>query len=414
MLNLFFTGGVFKINMAKILITGVRLWYAYNCMNILSEYGHELYVAESSKLSLGLYSKHIKKKFIYPDISEKSEEFIEKILAIIEEYEIEYLVPVFEEIYVLSYYKKRLEGKVKIMIPEFEIIWKLHDKYSLFKLAEELKIPAPLTYKINEYEPSMLSFPVVLKPRRERGAEGIKVVKNIEEFDGFKNHHDLEDYIVQEYISNEQYCTIGLAKKGELISNTTYHNLEEYPYKGGFGVLRESVDIKIINEYIKKMVEKTRYSGFICADFLKDPVTGMYKITDLNPRMSPGLLVAYSEGIDLCGIYLDLIENKKNDTVFSKGGKGTYTSFLRIGWLLQILFSGNFKMLKGFLKRKENKIEDVWNSKDPKPFFIFFIHLLSSSTLGPILTVSEQYFYHRRGVFNYKYFLNKNRPSNDY
>lgn len=395
--------------MAKILITGVRLWYAYNCINILSEYGHELYVAESSRLSLGLYSKNIKKKFIYTDISEKSEEFIEKILAIIEEYKIEYLLPVFEEIYVLSYYKKRLNGKVKIMIPEFEIIWKLHDKYSLSKLAEELKIPTPVTCKINEYKLPDFSFPVVLKPRRERGAEGIKIVKNIEEFNGFKNQHNLEDYIAQEYISNEQYCTIGLAKNGKLISNTTYHNLEEYPYKGGFGVLRESVDIKIINEYIKKLVENTRYSGFICADFLKDPVTEIYKITDLNPRMSPGLLVAYSEGIDLCGMYLDLIENKRKDAVFSKGGKGTYTSFLRIGWLLQVIFSGKFKMLKGFLKRKENKIEDVWSRRDPKPFIIFFVHLLLSSTLGPLLTDSEQYYYHKRGVFNYKKFLHKDR-----
>ena len=165
--------------MAKILITGARLWYAYNCINILSQYGHELYVAESSKLSLGLYSKYIKKSFIHTDISENSEEFIEKILAIVEEFEIEYLMPVFEEIYVLSYYKKRLKGKVKIMIPEFEIIWKLHDKYSLFKLAEELNIPTPVTYKINEFKSFDLSFPFVLKPRRERGAEGIKVVKNI-------------------------------------------------------------------------------------------------------------------------------------------------------------------------------------------------------------------------------------------
>jgi predicted ATP-grasp superfamily ATP-dependent carboligase len=255
----------------------------------------------------------------------------------------------------------------------------------------------------------MLSFPVVLKPRRERGAEGIKVVKNIDEFNIYKNKHNLEDYIAQEYISNEQYCTMGLAKDGELISNTIYHNLEEYPYKGGFGVLRESVDIKIINEYIKKIVEKTKYSGFICVDFLKDPINEIYKITDINPRMSPGLMVAYSEGIDLCRIYLDLTENKKIEAVFSKGGRGTHTSALRVGWLLQVIFSGNFKMLKGFTERKKNKIEDVWNNKDPKPFFVFFVHLLLSSTIGLIFFGSTSYYYHKKGVFKYKNFLKKDR-----
>ena len=122
--------------MAKILITGARLWYAYNSINLLSRDGHEFYIAGSSRLSMALYSKYIKKRFIYPDISEKSEEFIEKILAIIEEYKIDYLLPIFEETYVLSYYIDRLKDKINLMIPDFEIIWKLHDKYSLFKVAE--------------------------------------------------------------------------------------------------------------------------------------------------------------------------------------------------------------------------------------------------------------------------------------
>jgi len=390
--------------MAKILITGARMWYAYNCINILHRDGHELYVADSSRLSMGLYSKYIKKKFIYPDISEKSEEFIEKILTIIEEHEIEYLLPVFEETHVLSYYKNKLEGKVKVILPEFEIMWTLHDKYLLFKLAKELNIPTPVTYKINEYKSSTLHFPFVVKPRRERGAIGIKVIKNIEEFDSYKKHHHLEDYIVQEYISQEQYCTTGLVKNGKLVSNTIYHNLEEYPYKGGFGVVRESLEIKIINAYIKKIVEKTKYSGFICVDFLKDPVTETYKITDINPRMSPGLMVAYSEGINLPGIYLDLIDNKKINALFSKGGKGTYTSVLRMGWLLQVIFSGKFKMLRGFLKKRKNKIEDVWNYKDPKTFFVFALYLLLSSTIGIKLAGSQQSYYFKRALFNYKKF----------
>ena len=391
--------------MAKILITGARLWYSYNCINLLYKDDHELYIAGSSKLSMALYSKYIKKSFIYPDISEKSEDFIEKIVRIIEEYEIEYLLPVYEETYVLSYYKDKLKGKVKNMLPEFKIIWKLHDKYSLYKLAKKLKIPAPITYKINEYDPLNLSFPVVLKPRRQRGAMGIKVIENMEELDNYKKKHHLEDYILQEYVSQDQYCTIGLAKNGKLISNTIYHNLEEYPYKGGFGIVRESADIKIINQQVEKIVEDTNYSGFVCADFLKDPKTKIYKITEINPRISPGLMVAYSEGINLPGIYLDLIENKKINSVFSKGGKGTYTTLLRIGWLLEVIFSGNFSMLRGFFKRKKNKIEDVWNSKDPVPFFIILAYLLLSLVMGIKSTDAQQSYYYRGAVFKYKKFL---------
>jgi len=391
--------------MSKILITGVRMWYAYNSLRILSKAGHEVYVAESSKMSMGLYSKYIKKSFIYPDISKNSEQFIEKILDIIEEYKIEYVLPVFEETYVLSYFKNKLKGKVNIMVPNFETIWELHDKYSLFKLAEQLKIPTPKTTTIDEFDTKNAKFPMVLKPRRERGAVGIKVINNIEEYNHYRENHDLDDYIVQEFVNQDQYCTIGLAKNGKLISNTIYHNLEEYPYKGGFGIVRESLDIKIINHHVKKIVEKKKYSGFICMDFLKDPETDIYKITDINPRMSPGLMIAYSEGIDLPNIYLKAIKNEKYTNYFSKGGRGTYTGALRVGWLLQVVFSGNFKMLKGFSKRRKNKIEDVWDWKDAKPFFVFFTHLLLSSTIGPKLAGSQQDYYYKRTLFDYRKFL---------
>jgi predicted ATP-grasp superfamily ATP-dependent carboligase len=395
--------------MSRILITGVRMWYAYNSVNLLAKEGHEIYVAESSKLSMGLYSKLIKKSFIYPDISEKSEEFIETIIQIIEDYDIDYILPVFEETYVLSYYKDRLKGKVKIMLPKFDTIWELHDKYSLFKLAEDLRIPTPKTVLLKEFDFKKLNFPFDLKPRRERGAIGIKVINNEEEYNHYLKNHDLDDYIVQEYVDQDQYCTIGLAKNGKLISNTVYHNLEEYPYKGGFGIVRESLDIKIINHHVEKIVKKKKYTGFICMDFLKSPEEQVYKITDINPRMSPGLMIAYSEGIDLPNIYIKAITNENFKDYFSKGGRGTYTGALRIGWLLQVIFSGNFKMLKGFLKRRKNKIEDVWNWKDAKPFFVFFAHLLLSSTIGPKVAGSQQNYYYKRTTFDHRKFLPDNK-----
>lgn len=390
--------------MAKILVTGARMWYAYNSICILSDSGHEIYVADSSKLSMGLYSKKIKKKFIYPDISLYSKEFVNKIIQIIDDEKIDYILPVFEETYVLSYYIDLIKDKVKILVPNINTINRLHDKYSLFNISNELKIPCPQTYLLTEYEKGMLSFPLVLKPRRDRGAVGIKIINNQKEFDKFVEKMDKNNYLVQEYLSKEQICTIGLAKDGKLYSNIVYHNLEEYPYKGGFGILRETINNEKIDEYVKKIVETEKYSGFIGVDFLKDSNTEEFKITDINPRMSPGLMIAYSENISLPDIYLDIIDNKEIKKQFSIGGKGSYTSALRIGWFFQVVFSRNFKELKGFVKRKKNKIEDVWKWNDLKPFFVFFIHLLMSVILGPKTYGSQQDYYYKRTLYNYNNF----------
>ncbi len=390
--------------MAKILVTGVRMWYGFNTIRILSNQGHEVYAAESSRLSMGLYSKYIKKRYFYPDISADSKGFIDKIIEIVEENEIDYLIPVFEETYVLSYYKEALKDKVKILVPDFKSINKLHDKYSLSELAKELEIPSPKTCLLENFTPNELNFPIVLKPRRERGAVGIKIIKNNEEFEKFTEKIDKKEYMAQELMSQEQYCTIGLAKDGKLISNTIYHNLEEYPYKGGFGILRESVASEEINKYVEKIVERENYSGFLCIDFLRDLKSSSFKITDVNPRMSPGLMIAYSEGISLPNLYLDLLENKEHKKIFSKGGKGTYTTVLRLGWLFQVLFSGNFKLLKGFKRRTINKLEDVWDWKDLKPSIVFFTHLLISVVFGPKMSGSQQSFYYKRSMFFYDHF----------
>jgi hypothetical protein len=66
-------------------------------------------------------------------------------------------------------------------------------------------------------------------------------------------------------------------------------------------------------------------------------------------------------------------------------------------------------MLKGFLKRRKNKIEDVWNWKDAKPFFVFFAHLLLSSTIGPKVAGSQQNYYYKRTTFDHRKFLPDNK-----
>jgi len=145
------------------------MMYALNTIRLLHKEGHEVYAADSVKSAGGLYSRYVKTSFIYPYVSEQSEEFIDFLLKIVEEHKIDVIIPGFEDAFVISYYKDRFEGKVKLLVSDFSKVAFLHDKYSVSKLAEKIGIPSPKTVLLRDFESSEWSFPVINQAEKEQG-----------------------------------------------------------------------------------------------------------------------------------------------------------------------------------------------------------------------------------------------------
>ncbi|ACR80449.1 protein of unknown function DUF201 [Kosmotoga olearia TBF 19.5.1] len=392
------------IFLARVLVTCARMMYALNTIRLLHKEGHEVYAADSVKSAGGLYSRYVKKSFIYPYVSRQSEEFINFILKIVEEHKIDVLLPGFEDAFVISYYKDRFEGKVKLLVADFSKVAFLHDKYSVSRLAEKIEIPSPKTVLFRDFEPTEWDFPVIIKPRRNRGALGIRFVKDFNELKKLSGKLNASEYLVQEPLPRVQYCTTGIAYNGKLIANVIYKNIREYPEAGGFGTYRISYDIPEITDYVEKIVEEIDYTGFICADFLYDEKRDTYFITDVNPRMSPGLYVGYASGIDFPKLYVDLLMDPDSvKPIKAKTGTGSYTGYLEVGWFFAVLFKGKFKKLKGFFGSRKGMMDDVWDSKDPLPAFVMFFSMLSSAVIGPLFGGQEE-FYYTGCLFESEYF----------
>ncbi|AKI98297.1 hypothetical protein IX53_05980 [Kosmotoga pacifica] len=380
------------------------MMYSLDTIRILHRDGHEVYAADSVRMSAGLYSRYVKKYFIHPPISEKSDEFIDFLLKVVDEYKIDVIIPGFEDAFVMSYYLDRFEGKAKLLLSDYSKLAFLHDKYSVSKLAESLGIPSPRTVLLKDFDQSSWLFPVVIKPRRNRGAIGIKVLNSIDELKKVASTVNAEEYMVQQLLPKVQFCTTGIAYNGQLMGNVIYRNIREYPEDGGFGTYRLTYDIPEIDDYVEKIVRELNYTGYICTDFLYDEKSNMYYITDINPRMSPGVYVAYAAGLNLPKMYVDLLE--KPEMVHPqkpKIGVGSYTSPLELGWFLAVLFKGKFKKLKGFFKRDKGMLDDVWDIRDPLPFFVMFGSMLFSAVVGPLVG-GQQESYYLGCLYERKYF----------
>ncbi|MBN2218909.1 MAG: ATP-grasp domain-containing protein [Kosmotogaceae bacterium] len=369
----------------RVLVTGARMWYAINTIRLLARSGHEVFAADSSRFSGGLYSRYLKGKFIYPSVGENSNAFVESVTEKIEELKIDVLCPTFEEGFVFSKYIGMLEGRVNVLVPSYDHIALLHDKYSMTTYARSLGVNVPKTSLLKNFSLEGCEFPVIIKPRNQRSAEGIFKVNSRSEFEKRCKNLEEEKYLVQEWKEPYQICTTGLAHNGHLIGNIIYHNIREYPESGGIGTCRVSIECEKVLGEVKKIVSDLNYSGFISMDFLHDRINGEYYLVDVNPRMSPGLLIAYNSGVDMVKAYLELATGSEVSEVKSpKIGYGTFTTAMEIGWFFSTLFKGKLKNLKGFFRSRKKLKDDSWDVRDPIPFFVMLLSMLNTAVFGPL------------------------------
>ena len=377
--------------MTRVLVTTARMWYSLSTIRILSRHGFGVYAVDSTRNSGGLYSKYVKESLISPPLSRPGD-YMEFIVELVVSRGIDVILPTFEEVFVLSYYRHMLPDKVRLLLAPYPVLAMLHDKYHMTRYAEKIGIPTPKTVLMKDFDANEWEFPLVIKPRRSRAAVGVKAFSSLNDLQQVYPTVNAEEYLVQEKLPAVQYCTLGLAFNGALKGNTIYKNMREFPEGGGVGTNRQTVEVAEISDYMEKIIKSLDYTGFIGADFLFDQRTGKYNLVDVNPRMNPGLFLSHTSGVDLPGMYMELLHNpEKVFQRLSAAGNGSYTIFLEIGWFFSALFKGRFRKLLGVLRRTPKQKEDVWDWRDMKPFFVVFWKMLLSALVGPFFGGEQEF-----------------------
>ena len=80
----------------KILVTNAKNRIAYNVVKSLAAKGHHVYCADFVPRAMSNYSRYTKGHFLYPSPFSRQEEFVECLLAKIQELKIDVLIPNFD------------------------------------------------------------------------------------------------------------------------------------------------------------------------------------------------------------------------------------------------------------------------------------------------------------------------------
>lgn len=244
--------------------------------------------------------KFVDKFYIVPKITNPF--YIEALLKICDEEQVELLIPLYEKEFKLLCTHRNKFKKIgtSLLLSDLDVISTFNNKYKTYEFFKENKINAPTSYIKNNL-PSNISFPLIIKPIDGMGSSNVFKVKNEKELSFFIDY--VENPIIQEYIEGTEYTIDVLCDfNGKVISAVPRERLEVR--SGEVSKSRTIKDFKIINSVLD-LCSKTKFVGPITIQCIVT-VKGEIKFIEVNPRFGGGVPLSFEAGVDY-GKYFELM-----------------------------------------------------------------------------------------------------------
>ena len=167
--------------------------------------------------------------------------------------------------------------------------------FDKLKTAEFLKsngLPFPTTFLAKDIK-TIDIFPVILKSKTGSGSKGIHKINSMDEF-LFYTRNDIEDYVVQEFITNkngEYTCGLFRSNQGEIRSLIFKREL-----KSGYSGYGEVIENEEITNLLEKLAVKLNLVGSINVQLRIDDNTPI--VFEINPRFSSTVLYRHLFGFE--------------------------------------------------------------------------------------------------------------------
>lgn len=358
----------------------------------LGKAGIPVYVVDTGNC-VAKYSKYCQKFLNCPDYN--SDDFADFLIELAEKEKLKdwVLIPSNDHaVYTISKHKDRLEKYYKFTIQNLELIKKIYNKATLLEIAEKCGVPIQQTEYIDDNKKNInLKFPVLTK-----GKEGLTFYKktgkkaflsaNQTELENdlkeISKKIDLKESFTQELIpfdgTNKTISFTAFCIDGEIKTYWMGVKLREHPIQFGTATLTESIFIKECLEQSEKLLLELNYTGVCEVEYLKDPIDGLYKLIEINPRTWLWVGLAIECGINYPLYIYNYLNNIENEypQQYPVGVKwfNPYTDFV---FSLQAIIKRKLKLKSYVTQLMGNRINALWEFGDPLPFFMYGVLLFN-------------------------------------
>jgi len=201
------------------------------------------------------------------------------------------------------------------------LVRSLTNKWQMFFVAKANGIPAPETMLLRSKDDVVrfldgARFPIMLKsadPLLFQGAtkEIINSARDlIEKYDRAADAGS-PSFILQEYIPGNDHtvwmCNAYFDRESECLATFTGRKIRQWPPHAGIATLAVSQANEAVEAATRHFMQAVGYRGLVEVEYRYDARDGLYKVLDVNPRVSGAFrLSATTNGMDVVRVcYLD-------------------------------------------------------------------------------------------------------------
>lgn len=363
-----------------VLITYARVRSALAAIRSLGRRKISIIAADDRKPSTSFYSKYVNSHFIYPSYKDSPCEFIRCLNKNVERKNIDIIMPISEETYVISKYRNAIK-KAKVPVPDYNSIVLANNKSKLLAFADSLGINVPQTYRVEKIEElneisQIIEYPAVIKLIEGRGSKGLRYVHSKSELINEYKHTvkrfnlNASNYpLIQQYLSGSGFGVSMLFNQGDARASFTHKRIREYPMSGGPSTARISVKYPEIEKFAKNLLEELNWHGVAMVEFKYDEFTKKPYLLEVNPRFWGSLNQAICAGVDFPYLlYKMTLEGDVKPVFKYKQGIETRWMLGDARTILDYIKAKDFAMVKNFLNfYDQNLYYDDIVLDDPLP-----------------------------------------------
>lgn len=391
------------------IVTFARNRIAYTTTKCLAREGIKVITCDSVFPAMTFFSIHSKAYFLYPSYFKQPLGFVDTLLKNVQKIRPTVLMPMFEETYILAHFQNKFTRYTRLPIPSFEKLMIARDKLLIIKVARELGIPVPDMWIVENWNDlarisKEVDYPLVIKPRRARGAKGVNYVFSKKELSrSFKNTMNLfnaespEYPLVQEYVPGTGYGVSMLFNQGELRAKFVHKRIVEYPVTGGASVERVSTRHPKMEEYAERLLAHLEWHGVAMVEFKLDARTKKPVMMEVNPRFWGSLNQAVCAGVNFPYLlYRMAVDGDVSHVLNYRLGVKTrwFFGYARAVIDSLVKLKKPSYVFKNFLKFYQcNMYYDEFSVEDPKPFLMepipFLVQFLRNGELDVYESIDE-------------------------
>lgn len=334
---------VMRLEKCDVIVTYCWNRVGYNILKNLHSHNLNVWAADTSRFNICSMSRYCAGSFTYPDPFACEEEFIKCLVQKVALLKPKVLLPTHDESVVIMRHRNLFPEDLIIPYESDSKLLTLANKARSTQLAKEAGVPVPKVYTDGD---KISSFPVVFKTAIGNSAKGVYFPKNEAELVALQESFENTEVLIEEWIGGTDY-SVDCVRWDGFWKSSVYHALVTKTDGGGTTTQREIVDVPILEEYARRILDYVDFKGVCGLDFRYDMKSGQAAFIEINARFTGGLATPITAGFEIPWIVYSLAVNGKYEEPVN----------IRVGTKTKWILGDIITLVGRMLKLKWNRAE---------------------------------------------------------